>query len=153
MLNKQLEMQRHLNSSNNMNAKLISEIQFMKTMHNKNESDHSRDFPGASYSQSKDYQNLCQELKQERGKSLELHKELEETKTKLYEWEQMQIEKQKQDTFETMIVFIEHILEKGIKGAPVNPQQRADWEDSVGALLNDYQDDVSLLQDKYLQQL
>ena len=32
---KQLEMQRHLNSSNNMNAKLINEIQFMKQMRQK----------------------------------------------------------------------------------------------------------------------
>jgi hypothetical protein len=150
---KQLEMQRHLNSSNNMNAKLINEVQFMKKMHSKNEEEHSQNFPGAGYSQSKEFQNLCQELKQERGKSMELLKELEETKHKLFDWEQMQIEKQNQDTFETMIVFIEHTLEKGIEGVHVGSHQRADWEDSVGALLNDYQDDVSLLQNKYLQQL
>lgn len=71
----------------------------------------------------------------------------------MYEWEQMQIEKQKQDAFETMIVFIEQILEEGSNGRRINLQQKADWEDIVGALLNEYQDDATLLQDKYLQQL
>jgi hypothetical protein len=84
---------------------------------------------------------------------LELFKELEEHRNKISEWEQIQSEKQKQDTFETMIVFIEQMLENGINGQQIPMQQRTNWEDEVGSLLNDYQDDVNLLQDKYLQQL
>jgi len=52
-----------------------------------------------------------------------------------------------------MIVLIEQLLESGYAGKDIHPQQRSDWEDQVGSLLNDYQDDVALLQDKYLQQL
>ena len=118
-----------------------------------NELDHQEKFPGSNYEMSKDFQNLCQELKQERTKSFELFKELEDTKMKMKEWEKMQIEKQKQDSFETMIVLIEHILEEMVKSNNLSYQQKANWEDYVGALLNDYQDDVKLLQEKYLQQL
>ena len=46
----------------------------------------------------------------------------------------MQIEKQKQDSFETMIVLMENILEDMIKADRLSHQQKANWEDLVGAL-------------------
>ncbi|CAI2374245.1 unnamed protein product [Moneuplotes crassus] len=150
---KQLEMQRHLNSSNNMNAKLMNELQFMKKMNSKNEAEKKLDISSSSISQSKEYQNLYQEFKQEREKSLELFKELEETKKKLNDLQEIQIERQKQDAFETMIVFTEQVLGQNNISIHLNPQQRSEWVDKVGTLLNDYQDDCGLLQDKYLQQL
>ena len=145
---KQLEMKKELNSSNNMNAKLMNEIQFMKQMQNNKNQDNSDNL-----AYSKDYQSILQQLKQERSKNLELYRKLEETKNRLNQWENSQVEKQKQDAFETMIVFIEQILQNNQNSQPVGPHQRANWEDEVGALLNDYQDDLKLLQDKYLQQL
>lgn len=146
---KQMEMQRHLNSSNNMNAKLMNEIQFLKQVKEQDPKHiHSHD-----YSHSKEHKDLVNENKQERMKNLELFKELEYCKNKLSEWEQLHNDKQKQDAFETMIVLIEQLLESGYAGKDIHPQQRSDWEDQVGSLLNDYQDDVALLQDKYLQQL
>ena len=131
----------------------MNEIKFLKNMGDRAESERKLEISNSSFSQSKEYHSMCQEIQQERERSSELSKELKEMKNKMYEWEQMQIEKQKQDAFETMIVFIEKILEGGSNGRRINPQQKADWEDIVGALLNEYQDDATLLQDKYLQQL
>lgn len=148
---KQLEIQRHLNKSNNMNAKLINEIQFIKQVRDKSEEDYAT--AQIDVASSKQYQDLLKELKFEQNNNLELFKELEIAKTKVKDYQKTQVDRQKQDLFETMIVNIEHILENLPNNQQVHPQQRGNWEDEVGSLLSDYQDDMKLLQEKYIQQL
>ena len=101
----------------------------------------------------KQSQELLKELKFEQNNNLELFKELELCKAKLKDWERSQVHRQKQDMFETSLVNIERLLESLPPSHQVNEQQRTNWEDEVGSLLSDYQEDTKLMQQKYLQQL
>lgn len=153
---KQLEMQRHLNSANNMNAKLMNEIQFIKKNQDlalSRDNPHSLPKSNSLSPESPEFQELVKELSKEQSKNLSLLKNLEEAAHKIKYWEKVQSERQKQDEFETMIVLIEQVLEGMPRNHQINLQQRANWEDEVGSLLSDYQEDVRLLQDKYIQQL
>ena len=63
-----------------MNIKLMNEIQFLKNMGDKAESERKLEISNSSFSQSKEYHSMCQEIQQERERSSELSKELKEIK-------------------------------------------------------------------------
>ena len=52
-----------------------------------------------------------------------------------------------------MIVTIENYLQKNMSEEILAQNQRLNWENEVGMLLSEYQDDLKELQDKYIQQL
>ena len=123
-------------------------------MRNKNDSTTSLDsFINHNVASSKQYQDILKELKFEQNNNLQLFRDLELARARLKDWERSQVNKQKQDVFETMIVNIERTLENLPPKQQINEQQRSNWEKEVGYLLNNYQEDMKIMQDKYVQQL
>lgn len=131
-------MQKHLESFTNVNEQFTSQMS-LRTVESKFE----------------EYNNmhLSSALKQERMKNLELGKELDDWKAKCSEFEEIHLQKQKQDTFETMIVSIENYIQEHLTEISLTGSKRLNWENEAGMLLSDYQDDLKELQDKYIQQL
>ncbi|CAI2381149.1 unnamed protein product [Moneuplotes crassus] len=136
------EMQKHLDSFQNINEHILSQMSARKS-----ESPHSilNDEFYNSETPNKS-QNDSIRVK-------ELQKELDVYKSKCDEYEEIHLQRQKQDAFETMIVNIENSIQEEGNQRLMNGQKRIAWENEAGMLLSQYQDDLKEMHDKYIQQL
>ena len=140
------EMQKHIDSfTNTMSGDQFGSQLSSQTINNFDFEDNGID--------NMSYRDLVLAFKQERVKNFDLTKDLEELKVKCSEYEEIHLQKQRQDSFETMIVNIENYLQENMTEEILAQNQRLNWENEVGMLLSEYQDDLKELQDKYIQQL
>lgn len=129
------EMQRHLDSFTNA-GELSPHSRYSESL--------------TSYRHPED---LASKLQSEKSRCLSLEKEVHEWRDKCIEYEEIHLQKQKQDAFETMIVNIENYIQENMQDFTLTAQKRLSWENEAGMLLSEYQEDVKELQDKYIQQL